>query len=225
MVSNHWDEQRRLLDARGFGDPVMLDCQDVIEAIAKEHIQHAQFYKNPHNYSDSVRRLLAGASFGQLLEGVCGPGLQVWRSAFFMKVPTAAEIGWHHDKHFSNGDSPIRLTLEDRHFSIFVAVTAVGEEDGCLEFIPRSHIDELGVTRDTRPFHLRPKAEHILHDLPASALSTARAAPLKAGEALLFHSATLHRSRPNTGQLRRLGLVLRFAPKTAHVPEALQAGT
>lgn len=213
-----WKAAKAQLDSDGFTAPMPLARPDVLETVIREFHDSIVYNRNPHVTSEAVRTLVFDPGIRQALSTLCGDDFMLWRSAMFVKAPGGKEIGWHHDKHFSDGDAPVELNLDDRHYSVFIAITDVGAEDGCLEMLPGSHRETLGIERDVRPFHKRPASDHILPALPADNADDIIASPVPAGHFIIFHSALLHRSRENLSDTTRLGLAFRLAPAQRDIP-------
>ena len=98
---------------------------------------------------------------------------------------------WHQDIRFWLFDQPNLV-------SVWLALGEEYAENGGMKLIPGSHLDELDRGRYDGAFFLR-------LDLPEnqSLIETAVSADLSRGDALFFHSGTLHAAgRNNTGQVK-----------------------
>lgn len=215
-----WQDIKRTLDERGFTDPMTLRFPEAADAVFEETAKLALYTRNPHIRFETVRQLVSDPAITEAVAQLCGTGLVLWRSAFFNKEPGAREIGWHHDKHFSDGDDLVKLEMDLPHYSVFISVTQTGSDNGMLEFVAGSHVDDLDMHRDPRPYHQRPQNEHNLPGLSPAAEARVIAAPLPQYTFMVFHSAILHRSLQNTSGDRRLGLALRLSPGDLTFPEA-----
>lgn len=213
-----WKAAKTRLDTTGYTEPMPLAHPEVLDSVIGEFHDSIVYNKNPHVMNDAVRTLVFDPAIRDASSALCGDDLVLWRSALFVKAPGGKEIGWHHDKHFSNGDAPVELNLTDGHYSVFIAITDVGKDDGCLEMLTGSHREALGIKRDERPFHKRPSSEHILPVLPADTKADILPSPVPAGHFIVFHSALLHRSRENLSDTTRLGLAFRLAPAQLDIP-------
>ncbi len=111
--------------------------------------------------------------------------------------PPYEKIGtrWHQDQAFQGQYRPMN-TL---HF--WIPLQDVNELNGCLHFIPGSHL--LGLLPHVGPYALTPR-----HHPPVEAV----ACPLMLGDATCHLPLTLHRALPNgTGSVRRAWTLL-FRP-------------
>lgn len=216
-----WQLERQALDQLGYSAPRPLQDIARANAVLEERQLQTVYVKNPHVGSPTIANLLRDPALLQAVEHLCGTGFSLWRSAFFSKAEGSDEIGWHHDKHFSSGDDDIRLSELGGHYSVLFALTDIVHDTGLLEVIPGTHVPVDGLKRDTRPWHRRPPADHILNDLPDHVRAARRATPIPAGCFMIFHSALLHRSLAHSGQGRRLGLAIRLAGRGLTIPPEL----
>lgn len=219
-----WRAEAAGLDLLGYSAPLPLTELERAEAVRAANIDAPRYTKNPHRDQAGVRALLNDPGLTAAVARLCGDDLAVWRSAFFAKSEGSGEIGWHHDKHFHrDGEDDIRLDEIGTHFSVLFGLTEIAQGTGMLEVLPGTHRPVPGLTRDTRPYHMRPAGEHLLTDLPPALLETRRGLPIPAGSFVVFHSALLHHSLPHRGGVPRLGLAIRLAPAAIAVPDKLAA--
>jgi len=216
-----WQKERAGLDLLGYTAPLPLADSTIAKSLAMNHAGKTDYIRNPHTSSTQVSDLLRDPGLVEAVDALCGLDLQVWRSAFFSKSEGSGEIGWHHDKHFFDGDEEINLDTTGEHFSVLFALTEISHHTGMLEVVPGTHTYVAGFPRELRPFHLRPKEAHILRDLPPEVLAARRALPIPSGCFVIFHSSLLHRSLPHSAGEPRLGLAIRLANRKRKVPDAL----
>ena len=208
-------------DLLGYAAPWPLADPSTAAAVRDAFNGEERYLKNPHTDSPAVRAMLRDPALQARVAELCGSGLTLWRSAVFRKAEGAGEIGWHHDKHFHDGDGDIRLDDTGSHFSVLFGLTDIVQTTGMIELVPGSQTDLPGVPRDTRPYHRRPASEHILRDLPTPLQSRVRPVLIPAGSFLIFHSAMLHRSLPHAGGVTRLGLAIRLVRNDRSIPPEL----
>ena len=203
-----WVAEKTAFDLLGYSAPMPLAEPARAEVASAEHDGERPYVGNPHTTSAAVRSLFADPGLVAQVRALCGPNLKLWRSVFFLKKPGAAEIGWHHDKHFYRGEeNDVRFDEIGTHFSVLFALTEIAQTAGMIQVVPGTHADTALLPRDPRPVHLRPKEEHILNNLPQPVLDNVRSVPIPAGSFLVFHSALLHRPRRNILPSWRLRLV------------------
>ncbi len=130
--------------------------------------------------AESFARLARHPRLVAWLHDLLGPVLQLYRDVVMMK---AARVGrqkpWHQDSVYWPW-RPMDLV------SVMTALDDATVANGCLQIIPRSHTSVL-------PHH---GGEQQIDLDPAWQARTV-AVPLRAGDALLFHSLLLHASEPN----------------------------
>jgi ectoine hydroxylase-related dioxygenase (phytanoyl-CoA dioxygenase family) len=130
------------------------------------------------------------------------PRLRFWHDQVFWKPPHhPGVVPWHQDYSYWQRTTP------ENHISIHIALDDSDLDSGCLHFIPGSHrwptlpAPSFGGDIDQIQAHLGDTQRAEFHPVPA---------PLRAGEASIHHSSTLHGSHANTSPRPRRGLVLNF---------------
>ena len=126
-----------------------------------------------------------------------GEGVQLYRAVLWNKAAGAGmELPWHQDDGVFWGlDRPPRL-------QIWTALDDAPIEAGCVEVLPGSHLDGL--------------ASNQGGTVPNSRLERARAAenklplPARAGEAIILHNHTWHRSGRNASDSPRRGIGIAY---------------
>lgn len=148
---------------------------------------------------DAVQRSL-GLADGPVAGAVGGPGTLV--NAFLWAKPPVVGSAkpWHQDMAFA----PPGFAAEEHGIvTVWVALEPATPRNGCLEFIPGSHL--LGLlphTGDRERLPDEPPLEgtvepHVADEhLPCAAEPVA--VPLEPGSAVMFDGMVLHRSAPNT---------------------------
>lgn len=215
------DVERAAFDVLGFSPAFPLADPDRASRVVETYDFTQRHRRNPHVDNPRVVELLQDPMLETVIEDLCGPGYMLWRSAFFAKSVGAGEIGWHHDKHFQDGDADVQYDGLRSHISVFFGLTEVTQRNGMLELIPGTHRPVDDLERDVRPYHLRPPQEHLLNNLPDRFLRFRRALPVPAGSFFVFHSSILHRSAAHAGGTERLGLAIRLVKSDNVIPDAL----
>jgi len=139
------------------------------------------------------------ARIRQIVQEILGPDMELDFDMLIDKGPyTQTPTPWHQDEAYW-------LEMPDkRSVSCWIALDDVFPENGCLWFVPASH--------------LGPLRSH-LQLLPGAALQCAGdeaeaiVIPLPAGSCTLHHGRTLHYSRGNTTPSRRRALILNYRPE------------
>lgn len=157
-----------------------------------------------------VHGLVTDPAVLDAVEDVIGPDILCYTSTFFIKEPGSPAItAWHQDATYFG------LRPHD-HVTAWIALTESSPESGCLEFM--SGGKELGL--------LRHRANAIEHSVNGGRQKIVEEfdvadrvlAPLRPGEFSLHHTLCLHRSAPNAGPDRRIGLGVSYIPtRVRHV--------
>ncbi|MCY3857650.1 MAG: phytanoyl-CoA dioxygenase family protein [Gammaproteobacteria bacterium] len=138
-----------------------------------------------------------------------GTDLFVWRTNFFVKSDGTGQNKWHHDRHFEDGFTPINLYDTRNHFTVTIALTDIGMDQGRLEYVKGSHQPIDGFDRDI--------PRHFL-EVPEVIEDRVTPLPMKKGEFVLFHGALLHRSLEFGRGERRMSMAGRLARNGTAIP-------
>lgn len=178
---------------------------------------------NLHSNSELAREVICDPAIRASVCQFCGSGYQLWRTNFFQREAGVAHggVGWHHDKHFQAGDAPVDFTEVGDHISIVIALDQIDHHNGPFQYIPGSYGAAIpgAPSRDSRPYHQRPAADHFLA-LPEALVAQAVVLPIPAGHFCLFHSALLHGSTASEGAAARTSMVGRLVRKHCAIPAA-----
>lgn len=170
-------------------------------------------YANPlidrHMDVDVIRDLYFDTNVQSVVTELLGENLSIWRSNFFVKSDGTGQNKWHHDRHFEDGDAPIDLYDTRNHFSITMALTDIGMDEGRLEYVKGSHRPIAGFDRDI-PRHL--------DEVPEAVRDRVTPLPLKRGQFVLFHGSLLHRSLAFGHGNRRVSMAARLVRTGTRVP-------
>mgnify|MGYP002835111143 CR=1 FL=1 len=133
-----------------------------------------------------------------------------------MKPPlVGAATPWHQDDAYASPDE------EHRRLSCWVPLQDAGVEDGCMQFVPRSHLwpdlPHHQINRDVRIHGLEIELDDALVSGPSGIVS-AVACPLPAGGATFHLSRTMHYSQENTQKVPRRAFILGAACPSRPLP-------
>ncbi|HEV2472885.1 MAG TPA: phytanoyl-CoA dioxygenase family protein, partial [Chthonomonadales bacterium] len=141
-----------------------------------------------------------------LIEGVLGPEIRLYPNYTARpKLPEQARtlVLWHQDGGYTGGEAN---TL--RMVNVWTPLVPVTVENGCMEFIPRTH--RLGmVPHEMREYYLEIAEEYL-----ASRRQDAIAMEAAPGDVILFHNLLFHRGLPNHAQTIRWSLDWRYQDAT-----------
>ena len=126
----------------------------------------------------------------------------VWTSHLYPKEPGDGRfISWHQDSAHWGLDSEQIVTL-------WLALTPVTEENGCMRMLPGTHRKGIVDHEDTwDPDNILTRGQTITSGIDED---LAVSVELAAGQCSLHHVNMFHASHPNTSDARRVGLALRY---------------
>lgn len=110
-----------------------------------------------------------------------------------------AETPWHQDEAYWDP------AFEYRALSVWVPLQEATLENGCMQFVPGSHL------RDVLPHHSighDPRVHGL--EVDAAVITGAVACPLPAGGATVHHCRTLHYAGPNRSAAPRRAYIMTF---------------
>ncbi len=141
------------------------------------------------------------------VEDLLGPDVMVWSSHLYPKEPGDGRfISWHQDSAHWGLDSNQIVT-------VWVALTAASEENGCMRMLPGSHIAGIAPHCDTwDPNNILTRGQTIDAEIDET---RAVWTTLQPGEASLHHVDMWHASKPNETDKRRFGVALRYITPAA----------
>ncbi|MGI4861236.1 MAG: phytanoyl-CoA dioxygenase family protein [Janthinobacterium lividum] len=166
-----------------------------LEATALTQMLH------PSNHDARFRRLDYRRRLHAIAKQVLGPQARFSGDHLFYKpAVTGPRTPWHQDEAFRDP------TMEYNELAFWLPLQAVDESNGCLKFIPGSHLGEVQM-------HRRPGDDPRAHALECSAdfgEENAVYCPLPMGGCTLHHGKTLHGAGPNGTSDARYAYVVHF---------------
>jgi len=141
------------------------------------------------------------------VEAVIGPDIILWGCQAFCKPPrTGMEVPFHQDGHYW----PIRPLAT---CTVWVALDPSTRENGCLRVIPRSHSNPI------LPHYVEDRKDLVLNQAACPDGFDERNAidlELQPGEFSMHDVGLIHGSKPNTSDIRRAGIAIRYMPSSSH---------
>jgi ectoine hydroxylase-related dioxygenase (phytanoyl-CoA dioxygenase family) len=155
---------------------------------------------DPANYAPQLRQTMLRANALAIAKQLLGPkaGLR-FEHAIYKPAHFGGATPWHQDDAYH--DDP---NLDCQQISIWIPLQAVDVENGCMLFLPGSH---LGEVRAHRPFNNDPTI-HALECSEEVAETEAIACPLPAGGCTIHAGSTLHATGPNTSSMSRWAYII-----------------
>jgi len=134
-----------------------------------------------------------------IVEDLLGDDFLLWGSVMFVKEPqSAGYVSWHQDATY--------MGLEPHTFiTPWLALSPSNRESGCMSMIPRSHKNNIQDHFDTfEDDNLLTRGQNIADVDESEAVDLI----LKPGQLSVHHCRTVHGSRPNRSNQRRIGVAL-----------------
>jgi hypothetical protein len=143
------------------------------------------------------------------LLGVPKEAITVGLRFFFKPAGGGRPVPWHQDEAHQDP------AFDHHSLNVWVPLDASNEENGCLWYIPGSHLGGIRVHR--HPGHGAPEVALMTDDVRTC---EAVSVPLPAAAASIHHCRTLHASGPNrtAGHRRAVVVVCRAPPQSRAVP-------
>lgn len=149
--------------------------------------------------SELTRSLVADERIVDLIEDVVKPGVAIYSSKLCEKLPQDTTIcHWHQDDAYyrENSESEARM-------SVWIPLQDCDETNGCIWFVPGSHRKGLQ-NFENRSHGICKKSFADGRDSMEGAIPVS----VQAGDIVLFHSLTWHRSLENkSDQFRRAFII------------------
>jgi ectoine hydroxylase-related dioxygenase (phytanoyl-CoA dioxygenase family) len=163
-----------------------------------------------HLYLTWLNDLIRHPRIVDAVEDVLGPDLLCWSTSFFIKEPSdPGFVSWHQDATYWGLSSPDVMT-------VWVAFTPANLVNGCMKFMPGSHLVQLEHRDTFDKDNLLSRGQEIAVKVDDS---KGVAVVLEPGQASLHHVLLAHGSAPNKSTDRRIGFAIRYIP--THVRQAV----
>ena len=156
-----------------------------------------------------LREVFFDANLQSVVAELAGTDLFIWRTNFFVKSEGTGQNKWHHDRHFEDGDAPIDLFDTGNHFTLTIALTDIGMNEGRIEYVKGSHLPIDAFDRDI-PRHIE--------EVPDIVQDRVTPLPLRRGQFVLMHGSLLHRSLAFGSGNRRVSMAARLARAGTAIP-------
>lgn len=136
------------------------------------------------------------------VEDLIGKNILLYNATFIIKEPKSkTHVSWHQDLTYWGFDN------NEKQVSAWLALSKADNISGCMQMIPGSHKNGFFKHKSTND-----KNNVLLRGQTVSGidLSNSKSCPLAPGEASFHHGLTLHSSKPNTSNDRRIGLNFQY---------------
>jgi ectoine hydroxylase-related dioxygenase (phytanoyl-CoA dioxygenase family) len=151
--------------------------------------------------NDKVKQLMLDERIGKMAAQLAGvEGIRIWHDQALIKKPWANPTSWHLD-------TPFWSFSDRRALSIWVALDDATFENGCLFFIPGSHLtttyNNPGIGRNM---------DAIFDFYPQFRKSPSVAVPMKAGSCSFHCGLTIHGAHANMTPGYRRAMTCAYMP-------------
>ena len=165
---------------------------------AEARLGHSLHYLNKvHTVMRSPYELATHPILLDVVEAILGPDILLYNVTYIIKQPNSrAFVSWHQDLTYWGFDGSDQV-------SAWLALSPANSRSGCMQMIPGSHLEGIRdhETSDD-PDNVLLQSQTITHVDERRAVSC----ELEPGEVSLHHGWTVHCSRPNLSDDRRIGL-------------------
>lgn len=136
------------------------------------------------------------------MESILGPNIKLYTDEYFCKNP--ARNGAAYKPYPWHQDAPGYFFPTHTYATCWIALDGATKENGCMQFIPRSHV--YGQIRDK---FVNKFVEHSIHSAPVYA-------ERPAGYAVFHHGLNFHSSQPNRSNKTRRALAFHYISADTH---------
>lgn len=201
---------RLAVDLQDRGDPGArhFQLEPYADTAAREGLPVLRKIEQTRVFSEVFRNLAAHPRLIRLVGSLLGPDLLLFRSTLMLKP------AFHGSSHGLHQDSAYWPMRPPALVTVSIALTDANPENGCIQVLPGSH--RWGLQSWGR---IARRQYEALTDRDDVDLSERTDVPLAAGDAVFFHSMTVHGSGPNPSPFpRHTALYAYFPPSVRYVP-------
>jgi ectoine hydroxylase-related dioxygenase (phytanoyl-CoA dioxygenase family) len=178
------------------------DHLDLVTADDDEQPEMLPQILNPSKYAPELAEALFRANAAAIAIQLLGVEARFTGDHAIRKAPhSGVETPWHQDEAYWDPDK------EFSSLSIWIPLQEATLENGCMQFVPGSHRQEV---LPHHPIGNDPAVIGLEVDNVEALAKNAVACPLPAGGATIHHSRTLHYTGPNASNQPRRAYILAF---------------
>ena len=183
------------------GKAIKVNENDGINEDAEYHSKVFDQMINLWQTNQKIKALMLDERIGRMAATLAGvSGIRIWHDQALFKMPWANPTSWHLD-------TPFWSFTDRKALSIWVALDDATLENGCLFFIPGSHLE----TGFQNP-GIGKNMDAIFSVYPAQRLHSAVAAPMKAGSCSFHNGLTIHGANANMTPIPRRAMTCAYMP-------------
>ena len=183
------------------GKAGVLSDDDGINKDAEYHSKVFDQLINLWQTNDQVKELMFDPEIGEMAAKLAEvDGIRIWHDQALIKRPWANPTSWHLD-------TPFWSFTDRKALSIWVALDDATLENGCLFFIPGSHLK----TNFENP-GIGKNMDSVFKMYPELISSASVAAPMKAGSCSFHNGLTVHGAHANMTPGYRRAMTCAYMP-------------
>jgi len=200
--------QMRTVYDRLFSSRQGWDSGDLFDMVARDDFERRLSLPQmlwPSRYEPFFLDTIVRRNAHSMARQILGASAENMNEHAILKPATqGAATPWHQDEAFNRQGSGFLESI-----AMWMPLQDVNEANGCLQYIPKSHLGPL------YPHH-SPGNDPTIHGLETTPpdLSAAVPVPMAAGDVVIHHSLTLHGAGPNFTPGPRRSYTLGFGVKT-----------
>ena len=202
-IESRFDGDGFAFPYRVFPTDEALGYREQFEALLQSNPQASEYARGlAHLVFPLVDQIAHDERVIDAAEAVLGPDLMLWGAGFFPKAPqTPSFVSWHQDLTYWGFDGTDEVT-------VWLALSPVTKDNGCMRFLPGSHLGGIKPHKDTFGAENSLTRGQVLDvDIDEN---EAVHITLEPGEVSLHHGRMFHASGPNATDRWRLGLAMQF---------------
>ena len=207
MTNYLTDEKIDRYNSEGFLSPLnIISEQEATEhrkELEKAEVVHfpMHFKTKPYLFFLPAYRLATNPILLDKIESILGPNILLWDSAYVIKEPNDTNFLWHQDLIYWG-------LSDDKLVSAWVAISDSSINNGCMRFIPKTHLHGELQHRDQKTKNtILYRGQSVKYDIKEEDVVDITLNP---GQASLHHGHVIHSSNPNISKRRRIGLTIQY---------------
>jgi ectoine hydroxylase-related dioxygenase (phytanoyl-CoA dioxygenase family) len=178
------------------------DHLDLVTTDTDEEAETLPQILNPSKYAPELANTFFRANAEAIAKQLLGPEARFSGDHAIRKPPdSGVETPWHQDEAYWDADK------EYNSLSIWIPLQEATLENGCMQFVPGSHNQEV---QPHHPIGHDPRVIGLEIDDAEKRAETAVACPIPAGGATIHHCRTIHYTGPNRSSEPRRAYILGF---------------
>jgi len=150
------------------------------------------------------REAAQNAKLLELVRGLIGPRIKVFRDQMLLKPPGGQAKPVHQDQSY------FRVQPENDLVTAWIALDDATTQNGCMVYVPESHRHGI--------FPIQPDPHQPVHHIPDAGdikLRDEVICPVPAGSVIFHHGCTLHRSEVNRTETWRRAVIFHYSTSEA----------